>query len=110
MASSKVYLVFILEQLSQVDHISWRAMMGEYILYRRGKIIGGLYDDRFLVKPTKTAVAMMPDAVWEAPYPGAKEMLLVPNVDDKSFLKALLDGMDAELPAPKNKARPSEAP
>lgn len=68
MASSKEYLDFILEQLSELDDISYRAMMGEYIFYYRGKIIGGIYDDRFLVKPTKSAVAMMPNADMELPY------------------------------------------
>ena len=87
MASSKEYLDFILEQLSELDDVSYRAMMGEYILYYRGKIIGGIYDDRFLVKPTKSAVAMMPNAEMELPYDGAKEMLLVEDVDNKEFLR-----------------------
>ena len=103
MASSKEYLDFILEQLSELDDISYRAMMGEYILYYRGKIIGGIYDDRFLVKPTKSAVAMMPNAEMELPYDGAKEMLLVDDVDNKEFLRELLEAMYSELPAPKKK-------
>ena len=103
MASSKEYLDFILEQLSELDDVSYRAMMGEYILYYRGKIIGGIYDDRFLVKPTKSAVAMMPNAEMELPYDGAKEMLLVDDVDNKEFLRELLEAMHSELPAPKKK-------
>ena len=103
MASSKEYLVFILEQLSGLDDVSYRAMMGEYIIYYRGKIVGGIYDDRFLVKPTKSAVAMMPDAETELPYEGAKEMLLVDDVDNKEFLTELLEAMYPELPAPKKK-------
>ena len=103
MASSKEYLDFILEQLSGLDDISYRAMMGEYILYYRGKIVGGIYDDRFLVKPTKAAVTMMPEADTELPYDGAKEMLLVDDVDNRDFLRELLDAMYAELPAPKRK-------
>lgn len=103
MASSKEYLDFILEQLSELDDISYRAMMGEYILYYHGKIIGGIYDDRFLVKPTKSAVAMMPNAEMELPYDGAKEMLLVEDVDKKEFLRELLEAMYSELPAPKKK-------
>ena len=103
MASSKEYLDFILEQLSELDDVSCRAMMGEYILYYRGKIIGGIYDDRFLVKPTKSAVAMMPNAEMELPYDGAKEMLLVDDVDNKEFLRELLEAMYSELPAPKKK-------
>ena len=86
MASTKAYLDFILDQLSGLDEITYRAMMGEYIIYYRGRIVGGVYDDRFLVKPTKSAAAMMPDAERELPYEGAKEMLLVDNVDDREFL------------------------
>ena len=85
MASSKEYLDYILEQLSDLDDVSYRAMMGEYIIYYRGKIIGGIYDDRFLVKPTKSAMALMPDANLELPYEGAKEMLLVDDVENKVF-------------------------
>ena len=101
MASSKEYLDFILDQLSELDGISWRKMMGEYILYRHGKIVGGIYDDRFLVKPTKSAAEMMPDAGREIPYDGAKEMLLVDNVENREFLRELLEAMDGELPATK---------
>ena len=103
MASSKKYLDFILEQLSDLDDVLHRAMMGEYIIYYRGKIIGGIYDDRFLVKPTKSALAMMPNAEMELPYEGAKEMLLVDDVDNKEFLRKLLEAMYEELPAPKKK-------
>ena len=103
MASNKEYLDFILEQLSGLENVTWRGMMGEYILYYRGKIIGGIYDDRFLVKPTESAVAMMPDADREIPYEGAKEMLLVDNVDNCKFLTELLTAMYDELPEPKKK-------
>ena len=105
MASSKEYLNFILDQLSGLDDISCRAMMGEYIVYYRGKIVGGIYDDRFLVKPTKSAAAMMPDADKELPYEGAKEMLLVDNVENREFLQELLNAMYDELPAPKKKKK-----
>ena len=103
MASSTEYLEFILEQLSELDDITSRAMMGEYIIYYRGKVVGGLYDDRFLVKPTKSAVKLMPDAEMELPYEGAKEMLLVDSVDNQEFLKELFEAMYSELPAPKKK-------
>ena len=103
MASSKEYLDFILEQLSQPEDLTFRAMMGEYIIYYRGKIVGGIYDDRFLVKPTKSAKAMMPDAQYELPYEGAKEMLLVDDVDNREFLCDLLSAMYEELPTPKKK-------
>ena len=103
MASSKGYLDFILEQLSGLNEISYRAMMSEYIIYYRGKVVGGIYDDRFLVKSTKSAVAMMPNADMELPYEGAKEMLLVDDVEDKEFLRELLEAMYEELPALKKK-------
>ena len=103
MASSKAYLDFVLEQLSGLDKITYRAMMGEYILYYQGKIVGGIYDDRLLVKPVKSAVSLMPTATYELPYEGAKEMLLIDNVDNKDFLAKLFDAMYAELPAPMKK-------
>jgi TfoX/Sxy family transcriptional regulator of competence genes len=97
MASSKDYLDFILEQLSELDDITYRAMMGEYIIYYRGKVVGGIYDDRFLVKPVKSAEKMMPEAGLELPYEGAKEMLLVDNVENKAFLRDLLEAMYEEI-------------
>ena len=103
MASSKEYLSFILDQLSGLDGITHRAMMGEYILYYRDRIIGGIYDDRFLVRPVPAAVAMMPDAEWEIPYEGAKEMLLVDNADSRDFLTQLIESMYDELPTPKKR-------
>lgn len=103
MASSKEYLDFIIEQLSELDDISYRAMMGEYIIYYRGKIVGGIYDDRFLVKNVKAASELMPDASLELPYEGAKEMLLVDDIDNKVFLKDLLEEMYDELSEPKKK-------
>ena len=105
MASSKEYLDYILDQLSELDDISYRAMMGEYIIYYRGKVVGGIYDDRFLVKPVKAAVVMMPDADMELPYEGAKEMLLVNNVENREFLRELLEAMYPELPVPKKKKK-----
>ena len=105
MASSKQYLEFILEQLSEMDGVSARAMMGEYILYYGGKIVGGIYDDRLLVKPTKSARTLLPDAPLELPYEGAKEMLLVDNVDDKTFLTELFRAMARELPTQKPKKK-----
>ena len=102
-ASSKEYLDFILEQLSDLDDISYKAMMGEYIIYYKGKIVGGIYDDRFLVKNAKAAKEMMPDGSLELPYEGAKEMLLVDEVDNREFLNELLDAMYDELPEPKKK-------
>ena len=103
MSSSKDYLEYILDQLSELDDITYRAMMGEYIIYFHGKVIGGIYDDRFLVKPVKSALAMMPDADMELPYEGAKEMLLVDDVENRAFLRELLEAMYDELPAPKKR-------
>ncbi len=103
MASHKEYLDFILEQISELEEITYRAMMGEYIIYYRGKIVGGIYDDRLLVKPVKSAISLMPDANYELPYEGAKEMLLVNDVDNKDFLTGLFNAMYNDLPAPKKK-------
>ncbi len=103
MASSREYLDYVLEQLSPLQGIAHKAMMGEFILYYRGKIIGGIYDDRLLVKPTEAAKRLMPEAPRELPYEGAKEMLLVENVDDREFLQELITAMADELPAPKKK-------
>ncbi len=103
MSSSKQYLNFILEQLFNLEGVTYRAMMGEYIIYYKEKIIGGIYDDRFLVKPTKSAVTMMPNVSMEPPYKGAKEMLLVDEVDNKEFLAELFNAMYDELPVQKKK-------
>ena len=105
MASTKDYLDYVLEQLSGLEDISYRAMMGEYVLYYQGKVFGGIYDNRFLVKPVPSAKALMPDAPSELPYDGAKEMLLVENIEDKAFLAELLQAMEKELPAPKRKKK-----
>ncbi len=98
MASSKEYLDFILQQC---DGLSARAMMGEYVLHYGGKVVGGIYDNRLLVKPMPSAVALMPNAAWELPYDGAKEMLLVDNIEDRAFMKKLFEAMYEELPEPK---------
>ena len=97
MASSKEYLAFILDQLSDLDGVTYRAMMGEFILYFRGMVVGGVYDDRLLVKPTRSARALLPDAPRELPYPGAKEMLLVEDVENKGFLQCLLEAVSKEV-------------
>ena len=103
MASSKEYLAYILEQLSEVEDITWRAMMGEYIIYCRGKVVGGIYDDRFLVKPTKTACEMMPQAEMQLPYEGGSKMLLVDNVEDRDFLCRLVETIYLKLPEPQKR-------
>jgi len=105
MASSKEYLDFILEQVSELDNVSYKAMMGEFIIYYKGKIIGGIYDDRLLVKPVQSAINYMPNAVYELPYDGAKEMLLVDEVDNKEFLIGLFDAVYDDLPTPKPKKK-----
>lgn len=104
MASSKEYLEFVLDQLSDLKEISYRAMMGEYILYYRGKVIGGIYDDRLLLKPVKPAIDMLPEARMELPYDGAKEMLLIEDVDNREFLQKLVETVWSGLPASKKKA------
>ena len=103
MSSSREYLHFTLEQLAGLEGLRWRAMMGEYVLYVQDKVVGGVYDDRLLVKPTAAAMAMLPDAARELPYEGAREMLLVNNVDNREFLTDLVTAIADELPAPKKK-------
>lgn len=105
MPSSKEYLNFILEQLSNLTDITYKAMMGSFLIYYRGKLVGGIYNDRLLVKPVKSAVAYMPQPTYSFPYEGAKEMLLVDNVDDKTYLAGLFEAMFDDLPMPKNKNR-----
>lgn len=105
MASSKEYLEFILMQLSELEEITYRAMMGEFIIYYRGKIVGGIYDDRLLVKPVKSAISYMPTAPYELPYEGEKEMLLVDEVDNKEFLAGLFNAIYEELQTPKLKKK-----
>lgn len=104
MGSSKEYLYFILEQLSDLEEVTYKAMMGEYIIYYRGKIVGGIYDDRLLVKPVKSAISLMKNVVYELPYEGAKKMLLVDDVDSKKFLAKLFNAIYDELPLPKKKS------
>ena len=108
MASSKDYLTFVLEQLSDLEGVSYRPMMGEYMLYYRDKVVGGIYDDRLLVKPVSSAIALMPEVVCELPYEGAKAMLLVSEVDDRAFLRNLFMSMYDELPAPREKKSTSQ--
>ena len=98
MASTREYLEFVLEQLSAVENITYRPMMGEYIIYCGGKVIGGVYDDRFLVKPTKSAKSLLPDTPLETPYEGAKEMFL-PDIDNKELLARLIPAVAKDLPA-----------
>ena len=105
MASSRGFLDYVLEQLSDLEEITCRQMMGEYIIYYQGKIIGGIYDDRFLVKPVKSALAMVDEVRYETPYEGAKEMLVVEDIDNREFLTQLVEAMYDELPAPKKKRK-----
>lgn len=109
MATSKGYMQFMMEQLGGLEGVACRAMMGEYILYYRGRIVGGLYDDRLLVKPVNAAKALLPQARYECPYEGAKEMLAVEEVDDRAFLTGLLEAMYPELPEPKTRKKKREA-
>lgn len=105
MATSREYLAFVLEQLTDLDGITYRLMMGEYIVYYHGKIAAYLCDNRFLVKPTPSALRLMPSAAWEAPYEGAKEMPVVEDVDDRAFLQTLFTAIEPELPERKGKKK-----
>lgn len=101
MASQKEYLEFILDQFSDSDTVTYRAMMGEFLLYYRGRLFGGIYDNRLLIKPVPAAIDYMKPAQYALPYPGGKEMLMVENVDDRDFLSGLLQAMYPQLPEPK---------
>ena len=103
MASSKEYLQYVLEQCP--EETDYRAMMGEYVLYYREKVFGGIYDNRVLVKPTVSALRLMPDAARELPYEGAKDMLLLDRLDNRDFVKELLEAMYGELPLPKKRKK-----
>ena len=102
MASTEAYRDFVLGQLSGLDEITHRKMMGEYLLYYRGKLFGGIYDDRLLLKPTDAAIAMLPDVRYETPYEGAKPMV-VADVDDAECRQVTVQVMYEELPAPKKR-------
>ena len=97
MASTKEYLDYVLEQLSEVDGLRYRPMMGEYLIYCRNRLVGGVYDDRLLLKPTKSALALLPDAPREEPYPGGRPMLLVTEMENKRLLQELLEAMADEV-------------
>ena len=103
MATSKEYLEFIMEQLSELNGITFRQMMGEYIIYYNGKIAAYLCDNRLVVKPVSSAAAMLPEAAYEPPYAGAKDMILVEQVENKKLLMELFEAMYDELPMPKKK-------
>ncbi len=103
MASSKEFLEYILEQLSEVEEITYRAMMGEYIIYCKDRIAGGIYDDRLLIKPVKSAIDYVSDIRYEVPYEGAKEMILIEEVDNKEYLTKLFKAIYDDLPTPKKK-------
>lgn len=103
MATSRAYMAFILDQLSGLDGITSRMMMGEYIIYYKGRIAAYVCDDRLLVKPVSSAKSMLPFARMESPYEGAREMLLVEEVDDRQLLETLFEVMFEELPEPKGK-------
>lgn len=108
MSSSPQYLQFVLEQLSDLPSISWRPMMGEYILYYQDKIIGGVYDNRFLIKPVKSALSLLKEPVYETPYPGAKQMLLIQQLEDKDFLTSLIKTIYDDFPTPSPKRKSSK--
>ncbi|MGM9663382.1 MAG: TfoX/Sxy family protein [Eubacteriales bacterium] len=105
MATSKEYLRFVLDRLSDLEGISYKQMMGEYIIYYKGKIAAYVCDNRVLIKPVKSALSLMPEAPLQAPYEGAKEMLLAENIDDKGFMTELFRAIYDDLPEPKPKKK-----
>ena len=105
MSSNKEYLNFIMDQLSDWPDITYRAMMGEYVIYYRGRVVGGIYDDRFLIKPTKSARALLPNAPMEIPYDGGKPMIMIEDVENRELLCNLFNAIYADLPTPKPKRK-----
>ena len=101
MSSTREYMDFVMDQLSDLDDVSFRAMMGEYVIYYRGKVVAGVYDDRLLVKPTNTAQKIIPNAPMEIPYPGGKPMIMIEDVENRELLQNLFDAVYTEIPAPK---------
>ena len=104
MSSTEQYLEFVLDLLGELDDVAHRKMMGEYVLYCGGKVVGGIYDDRFLLKVTPASERLLPEAPRATPYEGAKEMLLV-EIEDRDTLHDVVDAMWQELPAPKKKKK-----
>ena len=98
MPSNKEFLDFILELLSQLSDIKYRKMMGGYIIYYRGKVVGGIYDNRFLIKLTKSVLEIIPDAVMEIPYPNAKPMVMIEDIENQKLLVQLFNQIYSELP------------
>lgn len=105
MATSKEYLRFVLDQLSDLEGISYKQMMGEYIIYYKGKLAAYVCDNRVLIKPVKSALSLMPEAPLQAPYEGAKEMLLAENIDDRDFMTELFRAIYDDLLEPKPKKK-----
>ncbi len=101
MPSSRNFLLYVLDNLSNLRDITYRKMMGEYILYYRGVVIGGVYDDRFLIKPLKSALMLLPDAEMDIPYEGAKKMLRVDDISDRKLLASVVNAIYDELEAKK---------
>lgn len=105
MASSKDYLNYILDEISELSDITYRQMMGEYIIYYKGKIAAYVCDDRLLVKDVPSALKYLKTIVYEKPYEGAKDMLLVEDIDDRKYLTGLFEAIYDELPAPKKRKK-----
>lgn len=103
MATTKEFLSYLLEQLALAEEISTRPMMGEYLLYCKGKLIGGIYDDRFLLKPTKAVSSLLPQAELQTPYEGAKPMIFVEELENQELLKTLCERAADELSAKKKR-------
>ena len=105
MSTSKDFVAYVMEQLSGLEEVSNRAMMGEYVLYYKDKVIGGLYDNRLLLKPVPAALELLPDGPMELPYQGAKKMLLIEDLENRELLERLFTAMYDQLPATKKRAK-----
>lgn len=103
MASHEQYLQYILDQLSLLQDITYRKMMGEYLIYYQDKLIGGIYDDCFLLKPVPILLSFIKKPLYKKPYPHAKKMIWLKELDDKEFLAVLIRDMYESLPVKKKR-------
>ena len=100
MSSSRDFLDYVLEQLSELSDVSFRPMMGEYVIYYEGKVVGGIYDDRFLIKNTKSVSEYLKNndisLPLEKPYPGGRDMLAA-DIDDREMTCSLIEMIRKDL-------------
>lgn len=103
MPSTKEFLNYVLDQLNDLEDITYRYMMSEYIIYYKGKIAGGIFDNRLMIKPVKSAIDFIENPIYDIPFDGAKEWILIEDIEDKEFLTELFITIYKDLSFPKKK-------